>query len=185
MRGGPPSLRPPHTPPGRPGPFYRHSREGGNPEGGAGRCIPPLLQARDHVVKIGPVRVGPLDQPYLPLPIPLLQTSLPEHCALHRGMGLIPDKSVDAIPPGESTDQAGLVLPDAFDQVGRDSDVQGPVSGTGENVDVGGPWRRRAGVIHAPLTVIPASGPESRGAGVRVLARPPLRRPSGFPPSRE
>ena len=80
-------------------------------------------------------------------------------------MGLIPDKSVDAIPLGESTDQAGLVLPHAFDQVGRDSDVQGPVSGAGENVDVGGSWRRPAGVSQAQLTVIPASEPESRGVG--------------------
>ena len=102
---------------------------------------------------------------------------LPANEVLQGNIRHLLKRPVGRPPKGESTDQAGLVLPHAFDQVGRDSDVQGPVSGAGENVDVGGSWRRPAGaqscVTHR-YSGLRAGVQRVRGVGSLAPSLPPL-----------
>lgn len=56
-------------------------------------------------------------------------------------MLFVPDEIVHAVASGEALDGAVSVLPDTFDEVGGDADVEGAVVVVGEEVD--------AGLLHA------------------------------------
>jgi hypothetical protein len=84
-----------------------------------------------------PMRVGGLDQVALPGSVPSLDLLLASNCIFDVAERLPPDQAVDGIAAGEPRADAVPVLPDAADEIGGNSGVEGASEPAGEDVGEG------------------------------------------------
>ena len=107
-----------------------------------------LLEAQPgrHVI---PVRIVPLDQVDLPLTLPVLQLLLAQDGLLHVPEELIAEEEVRLVSAGEAAAVSLAMLPNPFNQIGRDADVRHPARFAREDIDARVPRNRHAPVIAA------------------------------------
>ena len=89
----------------------------------------------DIRIQITPVRVREFDQLDLPCALPFLDRLLAWDGGIEGRVLLEPDEVVQAVLLGKPIDEIVLVLPDASDQVGGDTYIQGSVVLAGEDID--------------------------------------------------
>src|SRR3990172_5254077 len=94
------------------------------------------LPASEVVEEITPFGIRLLDESEFPVPPLTLQLLLAADGARRRFRHFIPDEHVHAILLGESLDQAGLVFPDAAQEVVCHADVESPIATAGQHIDV-------------------------------------------------
>ena len=83
-------------------------------------------------------RVGGLDELDFPVALPVFQLFFAGDGFDDLAMNFVPYQAVGFVLLGETGDEAFAVLPDAFDQVRRDPDVERAVGAAGQDVDVRG-----------------------------------------------
>ena len=85
--------------------------------------------------KVMPIGVFNFDKIDFPLPMPALQVFLARNCSIHRRKKLVSDERFDAIARCETFGLPSTMLPQTFDEVGRNANVKRSASPACEDVD--------------------------------------------------
>jgi hypothetical protein len=123
----------------------------------------------NHGKQIPPFRVFLLDQSDLPVPPPFLDRLLAGYGSGRIVIRLEPNQAVDAVSFGETWYGLGFVLVNPAREIVRNSEIERPVSTTGEEIDT--KWHRahpdqvsRRSCLLAEAEVIPGR-PARAGPG--------------------
>jgi hypothetical protein len=92
--------------------------------------------ATDLIVQITPQGIRLVYQIDLPRAVPLLQLFFAGDRAVHPVVNFEPNQPFDAMSLDETVNQRFAMLPDALDQIRRDTNIQGAISRTSEHVHI-------------------------------------------------
>src|SRR6185312_10392060 len=114
----------------------RHSCEGRN-RTSTTKLVIALQRLQNSRIQVPPLGIALVDQAHLPAALPSLERLLAQDRRLHRRVKLVPDQGVGAITVSKTFHHVVLVLPDAFDQVAGNTDIQDAVLLARQHVDAG------------------------------------------------
>ena len=96
-----------------------------------------LQRLQNSRIQVPPSGIALVDQAHLPVALPPLERLLAQDRRFHGRVKLVPDQRMNAIAVGKTLDRIVPVLPDAFDQIAGDADVEDAVLLARQHVDAG------------------------------------------------